>query len=253
MSMTAYAEQGVPDLAGEHYLVTLQRLHTMLEPKTYFEIGTLQGSSLAQARCASLAVDPGFQIAETNLNELLAKPEIHFYRMRSDDFFAKHSPSNILGGPVDLAFLDGMHRCEYLLRDFMNTERHCKSNSIIALHDCLPVEAALATRVPYAIRADAPHRKDWWAGDVWRTSLLLRRHRPDLHMSVLDCSPTGLVLITNLDPMSNILSDKYAGFVEAMMSWDLSDIGIGNLFSEMKVMPTTSLATSEDITGRFWL
>ena len=54
------------------------------------------------------------------------------------DFFPK--------GP-DIAFLDGMHRAEYLLRDFMNTERFSHERTLILLHDCLPVNARMADGV----------------------------------------------------------------------------------------------------------
>jgi len=247
------ADLQVPDLAGEHYIATLQRLHEVLRPKTYLEIGVSQGNSLKLARCASIAIDPAFQIAPDNVQVVSAKPELHFFQMGSDDFFGRYSPSQILGAPIDMAFLDGMHRCEYLLRDFINTERHCKRNSVIALHDCLPVEARIAGRVPSQVSSVASHRTDWWAGDVWRTSLLLRRMRPDLSMTVLDSSPTGLVLITNLDPSNTALSDNYARFVEDMLAWNLEEIGIQALFAEMRVGAASKLQAHEDITQKFWL
>ena len=157
------AELHVPDLAGEHYFTVLQRLHEALRPKTYLEIGIHLGDSLRLARCASIAIDPEFYIAPGNLQDVFAKPELHFYQTGSDEFFARHSPREILGAAIDMAFLDGMHRCEYLLRDFINTERHCKRNSVIALHDCLPVEAGIANRMPSQARSVAPHRQGWWA------------------------------------------------------------------------------------------
>lgn len=243
----------IPDLAGEHYIATLQRLHEVLRPKTYLEVGVLQGDSLKLARCASIAIDPAFQIAPDNLQDVFAKPELHVYQTGSDEFFDRHSPSRILGAPIDMAFLDGMHRCEYLLRDFINTERHCKRNSIIALHDCLPIEAGIACRVQSDARSVLPHRAGWWAGDVWRTSLLLRRERPDLQMTVLDSSPTGLVLITNLDPGSAVLSDGYFRLVQGMLAWDLPEIGIVALFAEMGISPASELQAHEDITRKFYL
>ena len=243
----------MPDLAGEFYLAIMQRLHETLHPKTYFEIGTLNGASLAQARCAAIAVDPSFQIQADYVSKIFTKPEMHFYQMPSDAFFENYDPVTILGSRIELAFLDGMHRCEYLLRDFANTERCCKPNSIIAMHDCLPVEAAVATRIPYEITAEMPHRSGWWAGDVWRTSLLLRRRRPDLQLTVLDAHPTGLVLITNLNPDHRLLHDNYNAHVQEMLSWDFRTIGREALFDEMRVQSTSVLDRHEDVTERFWL
>jgi hypothetical protein len=64
---------------------------------------------------------------------------------------------------------EGHHRCEYLLRDFLNTERHCRPNSLIALHDCLPLEAPMAERSPNAVAID-PLRQGMGTSDVWRTA-----------------------------------------------------------------------------------
>ena len=49
----------------------------------------------------------------------------HLFEMTSDAFFAAHSPSALLGRPVDLAFIDGMCRFELALRDVLNIEPHC--------------------------------------------------------------------------------------------------------------------------------
>jgi len=244
----------VADHAGDDYLFILSRLHGVLRPKSYLEIGVFTGMALQHARCESIAVDPAFQFRELDyLPGITAKPILHLYQMGSDDFFAAHSPKAIFGRPVDMAFLDGMHRCEFLLRDFINTEKECRKNSVVGLHDCLPVELPMTTRVHGAEPSVAPHRAPWWTGDVWRTALLLRRRRPDLSFTVLDAAPTGLVLITNLDPANTSLADDYQGCVAEMMSWNLQEIGIPRLFEELNVESTAVLAADDLITARFWL
>lgn len=256
MSNDTSARQSVavPDLAGDHYFKTIQILHQVLNPKTYFEIGTLHGDTLALARCSSLAVDPAFDFTKQELiAKITAKPLLMLFQMSSDDFFAQHDPERLLNGKLDFAFLDGMHRCEFLLRDFINTERFCKRNSVIALHDCLPVELVMTQRIPSSEQPSAAHRQGWWTGDVWRTALLLKRVRPDLSMVTLDAQPTGLILVTNLDSKSCFLSDGYANHVAMMLSWRLSEIGIPNLFEELGIEPASGLTTHEQITARFWL
>ena len=52
------------------------------------------------------------------------KPICAIYRATSDDYFARFNPQAALGATVELAFLDGMHLCEFLLRDFLNVERN---------------------------------------------------------------------------------------------------------------------------------
>ena len=244
----------IPDHAGTFYQTTLASLHQVLAPRTYFEVGTLNGDTLALARCPSIAVDPQFMFNKPELIErIVAKPRLMLFQMGSDAFFAAHDPERLLGAKLDFAFLDGMHRCEFLLRDFANTERYCKPNSIVALHDCLPVEPFMAERTPSAREAASPHRQGWWTGDVWRFALLLKRVRRDLVITALNAPPTGLVLVTNLDPQSRLLTRDYADHVRTMLSWDLEALGIETLFAELEVESTSALQSEEQITARFWL
>jgi hypothetical protein len=200
-----------PELTGKDYHACLARLHEVLRPRTYFEIGTAQGSSLMLAQCASIAVDPTFLIQV----RADSRPALCLFQMRSDDFFRFHDPRSILGADIDLAFLDGMHLVEYLLRDFMNTEKACHRQSLIALHDCLPLDYAMTAR-------DGSHpaslvesvRPDWWTGDVWKILLILRKYRPDLTVELFNAPPTGLVLIRGLNPESDILSAHYQEIVD---------------------------------------
>lgn len=244
----------MPDLAGTDYLSVLKQLHLMLKPKSYFEIGVYTGSSFALSECKSIGVDPKFMIENPAIMaKITSKPYVMLFSMGSDDFFQRFDPSQLLGQPIEMAFLDGMHHCEFLLRDFTNAEAHCKSNSVIVLHDCLPVDSGITARIRGSLRSRVPHRFNWWTGDVWRTSLLLKRRRPDLRMTVLDSRPTGLVLISNLDPTNTKLRDGYAGHVEEMLSWDLDEIGVEALFAEMEVESTSAIATSEQLAARFSL
>jgi hypothetical protein len=243
--------ESLPDFIGESYLGVLERLHRELRPRSYFEIGTKDGASLALSRCASLAVDPEFALRSAG--PVLQKPFCGLYQTRSDDFFSTVDPVAVLGRNIDLAFLDGMHLSEFLLRDFLNTERYCRKNSVIALHDCLPLDLIMAERQYSKERQSSMHRMDWWTGDVWRCALLLKRRRPDLSITALDAFPTGLVLITNLDPSSTLLVNQYSSFVEEMHATSLSDITLGGLHKELNVEQTSSLVRFDQIAARFWL
>ncbi|MGH2663654.1 MAG: hypothetical protein ACRDH8_12810 [Actinomycetota bacterium] len=62
----------------------LDRIHALLRPRTYFEIGVARGSSLAQARpptTLALGVDPAMDI-DSNI-QVRAK----LFRLSSDEFF----------------------------------------------------------------------------------------------------------------------------------------------------------------------
>ncbi|MVA24475.1 hypothetical protein GOZ92_08490 [Agrobacterium vitis] len=67
--------------------------------------------------------------------------------MTSDAFFRDHDPRVILGRSPDVVFLDGLHQFEYLLRDFINSERIAHRDTVILLDDCLPINAEMTERV----------------------------------------------------------------------------------------------------------
>jgi hypothetical protein len=249
LRMGEQAARSVADHKGEDYLAVIEKLHSELRPKCYLEIGTKWGTSLRLAKCPSIAIDPNFAFGSDALEQ---KPMCALFRMTSDSFFANHDPTAILGRPIDLAFLDGMHRCEFLLRDFANTERSCRTNSVIIMHDCIPVELAIAERNPGRVTIE-PHRSDWWAGDVWRTLLILKKYRKDLKITAVDAQPTGLVCITHLNPRSTQLIDDYSDLAAEMFSMSLEELGLTNFFSMINLESTEVLATSEQITARFWI
>lgn len=236
---------------GSEYTRVLARLHAALKPKTYFEIGTQTGQSLALAQCASLAVDPKFMIDREVIG---AKPQCSFFQGTSDSFFRDTTPDRFLGGPIDLAFLDGMHWYEYLLRDFYHTEAFCRPNSVIVLHDCLPPDPYVGRRLIEDDRlASQSAFPGWWAGDVWKTVLILRRHRPDLRIICVDAPPTGLVLITDLDPQRGPWQWDYSEQVASVLDLDLETFGINRLVEELDLQSTSLLDSDERMSTIFWL
>lgn len=228
----------MPFLEGAEYLDCLAALQAALAPARYLEIGVWHGDSLARAGCDSLAIDPEFDLA---VDVLSNKPACHFYRETSDAFFARRDAVAILGGPVDLAFLDGLHHFDALLRDVANAERVCHGESVIVLHDCLPIDPRVAHRSNDPALREEAVVPGWWAGDVWKVPVLLRRHRPDLRLLTLDAPPTGLVLVTGLDPASRIINERYAMMVDEMMETDLAQFGTARLFELSQPRPTALL------------
>ncbi len=194
---------------GVHYLDYIERLSKALAASRYLEIGTCEGASLERIDCASIAIDPDFRINRPIIGR---KPQCHLYQMPSDDFFAAHDVRAITGGSIDLAFLDGMHHYEFLLRDFINTERLCHSRSIVLLHDCLPPNFEMTNRDGTEGKLNRKYRH-YWAGDVWKVVAILAKHRPDLKLTLLDCPPTGLVAVSNLNPASRSLSDRLPAII----------------------------------------
>ena len=208
-------ETTVPVLEGQAYIDVLGQLHEKLKPNWYLEVGTFTGKSLSLAKGNTIAVDPEFKLRHPAVNT--AGKQMFFFQQSSDDFFADgFLKRNKIS--VDLAFLDGMHLFEFLLRDFIETEKAMSKKGVIALHDCCPTTEYMATR--------EFHKGDW-TGDVWKTLQILQLYRPDLKIDVTTAFPTGLVLIRNLNPRSTVLSKKYDALVKEFMDKELADFDGG--------------------------
>jgi predicted O-methyltransferase YrrM len=231
----------IPDTAfsrprhqGTGYLKLLRRLHALQRPRTYLEIGTAAGKTLALARCASIAIDPRFRLAH---DVHTGKQACHLFEMTSDAFFAAHNPTALFGETTDLAFIDGMHHFEFALRDFMNIEPHCRPDSLIVLHDCLPVDSHMARRDPRdRSRAAGSHYPNAWAGDTWKALWILQRYRSDLRIFAFDAPPSGLAVVTGLDPASTLLKQRYEEAMDTANAMDLA-----GFYAGIEVLPTAAL------------
>lgn len=198
------------------YYDVLAEIHNKWVPKVYIEIGVSTGKSLALTRSVtrSLGIDP-----ETAEHGLLCfkSPENspQLYKMNSDDFFSSRNVISEMGLPdFDLAFIDGLHHFDQVLRDFINLEKIAGKNSVILVHDCLPINGQVASRI---------RTTGFWAGDVWKLIPCLMAVRPDLEITTLPVAPSGLALIRNLDSTSVILDRQYDHIVEHFDSLHLPD------------------------------
>jgi hypothetical protein len=192
------------------YIDFLRRLHEVLEPATYLEIGIRRGDSLALARGAAVGVDPAFKL-RTEIPEGTA-----LFRETSDEYFGRRNPLAPLDDrPVDLAFIDGMHLSEFALRDFAGVERLSRWTSVAVFDDIFPRDAEMAAR---------DRRTHLWTGDVYKILGILSRHRPDLVCLRVDTQPTGLLLVLGLDPESPVLMDRYDRILQDAIVRDPQDV-----------------------------
>ena len=174
------------------YLDTLADLHRLVAPKLYLEIGVRKGRSLSLTRCKAIAVDP--------YPELTSRPDdLDLHTVSSDDFFFFHAKGAITQ-PVDLAFIDGMHFAEFVYRDFMYLEPYMSSQGLIVIDDVLP---------NHSLQAARNRQTAYWCGDVWRFAEGLATLRPDLKLTWLDTSPTGLLVVSQLKSANRALFEHY--------------------------------------------
>lgn len=178
---------------GIHYHEALAALHAGLAPRHYLEIGVRRGASLALARCEAIGIDPEPDLAAP----LPATTVLH--ELASDDYFTAASLSASAPCP-DLAFIDGMHLFEFVLRDFMNVERRAHPSTLVVVDDIFP---------SHPLQASRDRRTRVWTGDVWKLHACLAEFRKDLVLIPLDTAPTGLLLVAGLDPGNRTLWDHY--------------------------------------------
>lgn len=178
-----------------HYYAFLAELHRRLAPRAYLEIGVRNGGSLAQAHCRAVGIDPAYAITA----ELDA--DVALFRTTSDEYFARPEPLAPTGGvPFDLTFIDGLHLFEFALRDFIHAERHSSPRGVLVFDDVLPRSVDEAARQRHT---------DAWTGDVYGMLEVLALYRPDLVVVPVDTRPTGLLLVTALDPADTTLSEHF--------------------------------------------
>jgi hypothetical protein len=188
---------------GPDYRAWLERLHAALRPAVYVEVGIESGLALQLAQPPTLAfgIDPVPQAPAST--DWAARTRI--FTATSDAFFADPEMRAALTGPVDFAFIDGDHRFEQVLRDFISLEALMSPGGIVALHDTWPLNAETATR---------ERTTGFYTGDGWKIVPCLRALRPDLRLLTIPAAPTGLTLVTGLDPASTLLRDRFDVIIE---------------------------------------
>ncbi|MEK6321322.1 MAG: glycosyltransferase family A protein [Acidobacteriota bacterium] len=197
-------------MPGDDYLVWLERLHAAIVPETYLEVGVARSQSLSFARppTRAMGVDP-----EPTINATL-KAETHIFCETSDVFFAERRPVQLLNDrPLALAFIDGLHVFQQSLKNFMRVETLCGPRSVVLIRDTVPLDEP--TQRP-------DRQRKFYTGDVWKTVLCLKHYRPDLDIFTIATPPTGLTVVTGLDPRSRVLANRYeeavARFVDTSFS-----------------------------------
>ena len=181
-----------------NYRAMFRQLHQRLQPQVYLEIGVKRGVSLGLSQSRrTIGIDP---LPTTEAQALLNRPGVALYALTSDAFFAEHSRESVLeGATIDLAFIDGLHRFDQAVRDFINVERWSSPSSIVTIHDVIPPSETAASR---------EHGPGQWSGDVWQIVSCLRDYRPDLDCLLVRTPPSGLLIVRNLDPSSHVLAAK---------------------------------------------
>ncbi len=225
-------------LPGEDFLAYLARFHELLRPRVYLEIGVDVGRTLSLAKPPTrvLGVDPA---PKGGTPERAFESPTSLFPLESDVFFESGEAARALAGEtVDLAFVDGLHLFEQALRDFLHIERHGGPESVILFHDCLPLTAATASR---------QRSTGFWTGDVWKIAPILGDLRPDLSMFLVPTYPTGLLVVTGLDPRSRILEERLDAVID---EWTNKEWSAGPSDPLLPLVPNDWNAVRARLAGR---
>jgi hypothetical protein len=179
----------------DHYQV-LSWLHEALRPASYVEIGVMSGESLKLAvpPTVALGIDP------LPLADQCWRASTRIVPMTSTEFFAQHNLADILAMPhFSLAFIDGLHLFEQVVEDLFHLERYASPDSLIAVHDTIPLDEETSQR---------RRRHMFHTGDVWKLIPFLRSCRPDLDVVTVRSAPSGLSLIRRLKPSATPIDDS---------------------------------------------
>lgn len=196
------------------YKTFLPKLHEVIKPCTYVEIGIRHGYSLSLSPAAvKVAIDPNYGAQDMQFEV----PNTSFFKATSDDFFVQHDLEDLLNGSFDLAYIDGMHKFEYALRDFINLERCSSRTSVIIIDDVIPRNEDEASREPTG---------GSWTGDVWKIIDCLNVYRPDLaeKMILAKSKPTGCLIITDPDSSNTSLALRYDKIVAKYLESDFGNM-----------------------------
>jgi hypothetical protein len=190
--------------------------------------------SVARPSTDAVGIDPMPQIAHR------LPSNISIFMETSDAFFnAYDQRPQFARRKIDMAFIDGLHLYEQALRDFINVEKRAAASGLIALHDCIPFDDVASGRDDHA---------PYWVGDVWKCLAILMDHRPDLQIEIVGAPPSGLVLVSKINPASRILEDKFDSLVRDYAPLRFADWET-NYAKRIKIVPSDAEAIGRTYTS----
>ena len=192
-------------MSGVSYVDFLAFVQTAMNSSRYLEIGVRSGASLAAMKGRAVGIDPNYR---NSLDAGARESGAYLYKMTSDSYFQRHNPHEDLNGPIQVAFVDGMHHFEYVVRDVLNVQRHAAAESLILLHDCIPWSFSMTKRLEMDFLGQYAGVRGNWTGDVWKAIPVLQELLPFMQVNMVDCAPTGIVILSIIKPDYKVIPHR---------------------------------------------
>lgn len=151
-----------------------------INAKKYLEIGIGRGNNFREIKCEyKVGIDFNKSSKAT------------IYKT-SDEFFETNTEF------FDVIFIDGLHHCDQVYKDIINSLKFLNSNGYIVCHDMNP---------PSEIIQRIPRKKGQieWTGDCWKAWVKIRSEFNDLSMYVINIDWGCGVIYRGIDPSSKLL------------------------------------------------
>jgi hypothetical protein len=199
------------------YVQFLALMKRILRPHTYIEVGIGEGATFFSDPVPEfvIGIDPNLQFGATLASRTPNCRGMVIMRSSSDEAFAEFSSHNTLGDhKADMAFVDGLHHSDVVLRDIANCARVSRENALIFVHDVFPGNEAQASRQPIA---------GAWMGDVYKVVPVIVRL---LHwvptLLIKDIAPSGMFILRATGDIYGSIFNRYQMLVAAMESCEFA-------------------------------
>jgi SAM-dependent methyltransferase len=188
-----------------NYNTVLNQRHQIINSLTkptnkYLEIGIEFGYTFFNTHFVDkIGVDPDPK-CDSNSNTIIIKTT-------SDMFFETLDTNK----KFDVIFIDGMHHCENILRDFNNSIRFLNEKGIILIDDILPINYNEQLKIPIKHYYENGILKygEEWTGDVWKFVYhLLKNYQDKIRIAYFyNVNYRGIIQIQPLDQFEVIVNN----------------------------------------------
>lgn len=168
------------------YNTNIQNRHQIINSLTkpihkYLEIGIEYGYTFSNTHFLyKVGIDPLPKYISRN-NQLDSGKFEEIIKLTSDEYFNSinltndNSDNDSIDSDdcidiYEVIFIDGMHHCENILRDFNNSMKILKKDGIIFIDDCIPLNYNEQLKIPLKHYYENGILKygEEWTGDVWK-------------------------------------------------------------------------------------